>query len=445
MECRENLWYPLPPAVVDAGMTLLEKAVSVCNRRLVSADELSEKVPIQLDPYRKQIRFSGISGFLSLGPLSVTIRPKFMAEDQWVPRLNNALVLGGGPGRMVILPGTLSSAWLNSRFVDPFARLYARSLLAALENHPLLAYRRLERELPFVRGRILFEKQLVKSPARQHTVSCSFSEFTKDNEYLHLLRWAALEFQRLARTRETRVALKVALERLPQTGTGDSFHFPLLRPLPPGMSVYLESFELAQELARARRRSASSYKSDKRICGVVAIMHACYEAMVSFLYRRVCSRLGVGTMAQNTYKFVRRSGPGLGDGTRYVRPDDIVYRADSQLPILVSDSKYVGRVGSETRGTKHKLDAANFYQVVCSCFSAGTMAGLIVQPFTEDLDEKVPYFERWEANVGFQESLLSIGVLRLDFRVLSESNGLRLLEQQLETGIRNMAVLPQGI
>jgi len=114
-------------------------------------------------------------------------------------------------------------------------------------------------------------------------------------------------------------------------------------------------------------------------------------------------------------------------------------------PILVSDSKYVGRIGTEAQTKKHKLDAGNFYQVVCSCISAGTRAGLIVQPFTEDLDEKVPQFERWETSVGLQKGTISIGVLRLDFRVLNLPNGLRLLEQQLETGVRNMSVLPEGI
>ena len=445
MECKENHWHSLPQELQEDGIHLLEKAVSVCNRRLVSTNALSENLPIQLDPYRRQIRFSGISGFLNLGPVFVTIRPKFMGENHWVSRLSNALVLSGGPGRMVILPGTLSAAWLTSRFVDPFARLFVQSLLKALESHPLLAYHRIEGELSFVRGRILLHKQLIKSPTRQHEVSCSFSEFTNNNEYIHLLRWAVIEFQRLARARETQLALKAALDRLPQVESSDSFRFPTLRPLPPGMSIYREPFELAQELLRARRRSVSTIKSDKKICGVIAIMHECYEAMVSYLYRRISSRLGIKTLAQSTWEFVKRSGPGLGYRRRYVRPDDILYCSESMLPILVSDSKYVGRIGTEAQTKKHKLDAGNFYQVVCTCMSAGTRAGLIVQPFTEDLEEKVPQFERWETSVGFQKGIISIGVLRLDFRVLNLPNGLRLLEQQLETGVRNMSVLPEGI
>lgn len=445
MECKENHWYSLPPELRDDGIQFLEKAVSVCNRLIVSADALSDKLPIQLDPYRRQIRFCGISGFLNLGPVSVTIRPKFMGEEHWFSRLSNALVLSSGTGRMVILPGTLSAAWLTSRFVDPFARLFALSLLKALESHPLLAYQRIDRELSFVRGRILLHKQLIKSPTRQHKVSCAFSEFTKNNEYIHLLRWAVIEFQRLARTRETKISLKAALDRLPQVESSDSFRFPMLRPLPPGMSIYREPFELAQEFLRARRRSVSYIKSDKRICGVVAVMHECYEAIVSYLYRRVSSRIGIKTQAQSTWEFVKRFGPGLGNGSRCVRPDDILFCSESMCPILVSDSKYVGRLGTEAQTKKHKLDAENFYQVVCSCISTGTRAGLIVQPFTEDLDEKVPQFERWETSVGLQKGTISIGVLRLDFRVLNSPDGLRLLERQIEAGVRNMSVLPEGI
>lgn len=446
MECKENHWYSLPTDLRDDGIQLLEKAVSVCNRRLVSADALSEKLPIQLDLYRRRIRFSGISGFLNLGSVSVTIRPKFMGEEEhWVSRLSNALVLSNRPGRLIILPGTLSSKLLPSRFVDPFAHLFARSLLKALDSHPLLAYQRINRDLSFVRGRIYLHKQLIKLPNRQHKVSCSFSEFTKNNEYIHLLRWAIIVFQRIALTRETQISLSAALDRLPQVENCEFFQFSMLKPLPPGMSIYREPFELALELLRAHRRSVSSIKTNKRICGAVAIMHECFEAIVSYLYRRISSRIGIKTLAQSTWKLVERSGPGLGNGSLCVRPDDILFCSVTVRPILVSDSKYVGRIGTEAQAKKHKLDAGNFYQVICSCIAAGTRSGLIVQPFIEDLDENVPKFERWETTDSLQIAPISIGVLRLDFRVLNLPNGFRMLEEQLETGVRNMVVLPERI
>jgi len=442
MECQENVWYPLPHSFTEHyhELKLFEKAVFFCNRRIVSTDENSEKLPIQFDPFLRKIRFNGISGYLNLGPLAVTIRPKFMEKENWIPRLSNALVLGGGTRRMVVLPGTMSSTWLNSRFIDPFARLYARSLLAALESHPLLAYQRIERTLPFVRGRVLWDKEYLKPPTRKHKVSCSFSGFLKDNEFIHLLRWASLEFHGMVRTRETRTALESVLERLPKTSCSDSFRFPLMRPLPPGMSLYKESFELAQELARARRRSASSSNSEKKICGVVAIMHACFEALVSHLYRRISPRIQMKTKAQSSWPFVRREGKGLGEDTRYVRPDDIILCSNgTEKPILVSDSKYVGRIASETQNRRHKLDAGNFYQVVCSCLSVGTRKGLIVQPLTEDVEANTPGFEKWCLMNGKDSGRdISIGVLRLDFRKLNSPDGIRSLENQLVDGIKQI-------
>ena len=165
--------------ILSEAIKNIEKAISVCNRRIVSAGDYSENLPIYFNSYRREIRFSGISGFLSLGPATFTIRPKFMADGLWTPRLNNTLLLGGRHSRIVLFPGTLSANWLNSRFIDPFARLFTRSLLLALESHPLLAYRRIEKDLTFIRGRILPEKQLAKSLGRQHKVSCSFSGFAR--------------------------------------------------------------------------------------------------------------------------------------------------------------------------------------------------------------------------------------------------------------------------
>ena len=412
-------------------------------RSVTGGDPGTGRSQIQWDASNARIRFDGLAGYVRLGPSVFHIIPKFMDQSDWAIRWSRIASRGGARGSVVVLPGSLAAAWVSRELVDPVARYFAESLTAALDAYPLLLRERFRGRLPYVRGRILVEKELSRHWDQSSMITCTASRLTSDNRVVRLLRETCEQLLRQTRERTTRRRLQSCLNRLPIVRTRSLPRDLGSLQLPAGMDSYRAPVEMSVSFWKSRRVTVAREHGTGRSASVLAVMHMCFERLVAAAFRSAAAQQSMASHSQRPFLLATRPGDGLGYGSRSAVPDDVVTAGIGGAPRTVADAKYkgIGRwVRAESDARRANIPRDDFNQVIAACVAAEVTSALLVYPRVEDLDPRIAGFESWIVESPVLQSELRIGVVRLDMRSLSEANWFESLTLQLGSALEQVAL-----
>ena len=328
-----------------------------------------------------KIRFEAVSGFISLGRLHVYIAPKLHPKEDhdWSVLLNKMLEIGGERASRAIhvFPEALNTELLKEGMFEPIARHYADSLLAALDEQPLMSYRRLREDRPFLKGRLRVHKQITRAPHQQHRFACEYSRFTLENPCTDLLRWANHYFLRFSKFSATQKRLTMAIERMGRFTRTPSNHSVENLRIPISAEPYRVPLELARSLFESTNKSGKTGKSST--AGILIRMNDFFEAYISGLYRLwviknsgyTLDRQAEHRLAQSDWNHYPRNSSRI----HHTRSDDIL-RKDGQI-ILISDTKYKG---NQDESSNERLSSSDLYQLISTCISTQTNSALVIRP-----------------------------------------------------------------
>jgi hypothetical protein len=432
----------------DVPLARLRDAVSRANGLLQRRLQCKGVSAPFLNLVRGGLLVRGLSGRLRLLGATLDVRPKFMGPQGWAGRWSSLVALGTTrqPGLVTVLDSDLRGVDAASTLLDPVAEWFVTAIESALRDGPISLYQRVCEPRSQVRGRILTSRTVQRGPLKAHQPVCSYSRMTTANPATHLLRWCCEELGRWVRFRVLRRRLQQAAAHfavLPGQAGDGAEHVRL----PPGAARYSEPLAFAQRFWRSRRARTPDCKDDREsTASVVAVMHSCFEALVSALYRRLVARRGdIRHRRQAPRYFLEREGAGIGNGQRMIFPDDELFDAHGGL-LLSSDAKYKGSVIHASRSPRverrARIAASDLAQLYAACAATGSGHGFIVQPLVEDLPEELPLYEVWGSS---SESVhhATLVIFRLDLRHLTTESRLEVLVDQLEGCMVDIGVLPE--
>jgi 5-methylcytosine-specific restriction endonuclease McrBC regulatory subunit McrC len=199
-------------------------------------------------------------GVLEAGEIALEIRPKLDAANEgeqsavgnflWL--LEAAQSVNEEPIISFVDPARLRNAPLD--FFDVIAFLFARRLLPELEDGLPLNYQSHSGDLPLVRGRVNFARQLTRHWDRRDKTACVWDELNADTTLARVLKGACRLLRRRVRHPRTAALLEECLALL--TDVEDSSPGSLLRE-EINFNRHTERFSFCVALARRLLENAA--------------------------------------------------------------------------------------------------------------------------------------------------------------------------------------------
>lgn len=280
----------------------------------------------------RSIRLGHHVGFLRVGPVSLEVYPKLGShrpDEDWRGLMLHMLRVVAG---VRIAPQ--EQAPLRSRAGDLFELLVRRFL--DLTNELLReglarSYREIEENGSVFRGRLLVGEHLRANHVRRERVFVAYEVHDADNLPNRILRRALERVQRTATSMDLVHRAEAALDGFPDVSTAPirEAEWSALK-LDRRTERYREALDLARLILREERPDLRW--GDREILALMFDMNALFEA---YLERALKGLKGVRVRSQAGRWFWK---PGVG-GARVVRPDLLVFGADSPKPVVV-DAKW---------------------------------------------------------------------------------------------------------
>ncbi|MCR9160847.1 MAG: McrC family protein [Nannocystaceae bacterium] len=282
----------------------------------------------------RKIRFRHYVGFLQVGGLAIEVLPKADkdagGEAPWRDALIDMLRIVGSLrlNRSTEAQLRTRDASLLELYVLHFVGLTDRILREGLAK----GYRRVQRNRPVFRGRLLLDQQLRKNAARPHfsfTEQAVFDQNTLPNSTLR----AALEVVRhIPLSSTTRAEVDRVLLAFPDH-VQPCVDLPALARLRLGRNTvrYAEALTLAALILRHHRPDLAHGRTE--VFSLMLDMNALWERYVLALLRRIAPE-HVTVRGQDSRPFWKA----VGSSARSIRPDAVLY--DGQTPRLVVDTKW---------------------------------------------------------------------------------------------------------
>lgn len=313
----------------------------------------------------KRIRFRHYVGFLQVGGLSIEVLPKADKasgdEAPWRDALLDMLRAAGSlrPRRSTAAHLQTRDASLLELYVLHFVSLTDRLLREGLTK----AYRRVQRNRPVFRGRLLLDKQLRKNAARPHfsfTEQTTFDQNTLVNSTLRsaleVVRGLPLSSQCRAQVDKTLLAFPEHIE--PRVDLGALSRLRLGR----NTARYKDALTLAALILRHQRPDLAHGRTP--IFALMLDMNALWERYVLALLRQAAPP-GLSVRGQDSRPFWNP----VGHRARSIRPDIVVY--EKETPRLIIDTKW--KRPTNSRPTSTDLKQMFAYNELFACRSSALL------------------------------------------------------------------------
>lgn len=353
-----------------------------------TVEALTQKRIIWRDRDRRPRVGYGLVGYLRTRNEEIYLVPKHLHVsdfERWsvgitrflslCSTLNSSDVVISGPG--IFRGSNVLRSW--------WADYYSRVLRQALNSTPFLWYEAYEDCLPYLRGRIIWPKQIHEFARCSPLLACHFRRYQTDHVLNRLLKWAAIHFGHLSGSPVVRARLGSCIEALRNVASQPPERSALNRiRIPASHGVYREPYVIAKSLYRSMFPTLAP--GDIPGSGFVVDIVRAFESFVEGLVRRAVK---VGRAQGHDWKCASQNQellarPADGNwGSFYTRPDNVVWEIESTRGKrgIVIDAKYKG-LATSPQAYKRPV-GSDFYQVVVACISRGWNRALIIAPATE--------------------------------------------------------------
>lgn len=342
IEVRELLPFSIPPGT---STPRFRSAVRYASKSLKTRLGLgAEPLEIWEEGSGWKLQADGIAGVLTFANEEIEIRPKFLSSATAVNWRASLLRLVELATRVRLgFTGRVLASLAQTSFYDHVAIAFADSVLHASESGPILLYRRIPEELPYLRGTLMVGRQFQLLHKRPGVVAQEVDELIPDNPISRLLKWAAELLRFHVRTPYARAKLDL-VERVMPGIPPQLPHSSVLErlTLPPQHKNWREAFQLAQLLGRSQ--AVGQGLGLVPVPGIVFDTVRLFERMVSILLAHAAAKArSVGDDWWTTEKvscnwlFPQQGGEQI----RKITPDDQL-RIGSTTKLLF-DAKYKGR------------------------------------------------------------------------------------------------------
>jgi len=282
----------------------------------------------------RRVRFRHYVGFLQVGGLAIEVLPKADkdsgGEAPWRDALLDMLRLAGSLRLERSTEAQLQTrdASLLELYVLHFVGLTERLLHEGLAK----GYRRVQRNRPVFRGRLLLDQQLRKNAARPHFSFTEQSIFDQNmlpnctlRAALDVARHIPLSSRTHAGVDRLRLAFPEHIE--PRVDLPALARLRLTR----NTARYAEALTLAALILRHHRPDLAHGRTD--VFALMLDMNALWERYVLALLRRIAPP-GITVRGQDSRPFWKA----VGQRSRSIRPDVVLYEGEKAK--LVVDTKW---------------------------------------------------------------------------------------------------------
>lgn len=382
-----------------------------------------QETPVQLGYNResreKTVKFSGISGVLTVGDIQIEIMPKFYSsDDYWRESLLNIIYISHC-GR--IHPQFTSNTQKDKlRFYDHIGLLFAEELEQALTHDRIQRYQTEENSSCFLRGRLLIGTQLrhlISHPGRLYYEQSVLSE---DNAFNYLLRWCTETLCSVVRSPVIKRRLLSVLAVLPVVK--QSYKIPVNMHLPPQYQYYRGAVRIANDLAAGISSTHKSNGSDGY--GYIIATAPIYEKFVERTLKQLTFQgFDVQVQPQVSSIFAVAQDPGM--SSFYTRPDNKLFFNGKEL--LLVDAKYKNNF---TGSNGKKPVSSDAYQMFSSLVSHRCNRGILISPCDENVRTCT---KMWRINAENKEYVIALILLNL--HNVSTNSAFASLKHDLENEI----------
>lgn len=418
----------LPPIKIDKNKVRQEllKEISIKNKELKRNLGMRENpIFVSYENGEYSLKFTGISGVLSLGNLEFEIIPKFINEQdqKWRSSIFNLISISR---RKWIHPEHFTSLGADKlNFYDHLALAFIDALNKALMYEPIQSYSSFVNESRYLRGRLLVNDQISKVLTKPGILVTEVDVYNTENEYNFLIKWALNQLLTRTKNLSIKAKLRSLGESIPLVSK--SYVIPIQSKLPPQYKHYEEVIELSNMLAKG---IAKSHKhGEESGYGYVLNMESIYEGFIENLLRKIVKEEeGWQFQAQSSQMFAEAVTEG--ENSFFTIPDNKIL-IDNEPRILI-DAKYKASLKS----SKNKRPvSSDFYQIFSSLVAHGCNIGLLINP-RESNEAHEEIISLWE--IDFKGEKFTIGSFSLDISDLKTLVGVNKVKQSLTEKIKEL-------
>ncbi|MEJ3720384.1 5-methylcytosine restriction system specificity protein McrC [Paenibacillus polymyxa] len=385
-------------------------------------------LPIEISKINKRfIQFyaKGVTGFISIGNLSIEIKPKFLEStdngDEWRAALTKALII---TNQQNMFDKSFTSSKQSGYYLsDLMAETFLISLREGIENGLPKSYEE-ERELTqHFKGKY-DTRRCINFFTQPHLIPCVFDEYTEDYLINQLLRWAALELSKSVAS----VSLSNQLVELAnQISASNLIHFDVTRVnnlyLSPQYSYLDEALYISKLLII--NKSLEHGDGKNRLRGFLWNSAVVFEELMKQVVKRICKA--------NQYTFTDKS----------VTFIDLVEQngALPQKPQLKTSPDIRVMVGNKTKfllDVKYKVwrkqpKNEDIYQVIAGARVVECPVVSLLYPSTKRNDKLLIY------NIRGKGYPLVLGTIFADISLLAHKKGFEQLVKSVEQSINELS------
>lgn len=397
IELRELMPFVLP---VEATGPQFRFALGRASQSLkVTLGLSSDPFQVWQEDGQWKIRAEGIAGVLSIMNREIEVRPKFLEPATTVDWRRGLLRLVEiAAGTRLGFSAPVSAAVTPTSFYDHVGIAFAQLVRHASESGPVLLYRRIPEELPYLRGRLLVGQQLQLLHSRPAMVAQEVELLLSDNPITRLLKWATEFLRSRVRTATTRAQLDWVERVLPGIPPELPDVTILERlSLPPQHEDWREAFDLARVLGRSQ--AVGFGQGSTLVPGIVFDTVGMFERLVGILLARAAQR--ARSLGENWWTAGKVSTEWLfpqqsGEPVRSVTPDGEL-RIGSDRRLLI-DAKYKGRPEMESL-TPPRPSREDLYE--CAVFMGASNCNrmLLLYPRVESTEAAPTTLRVYRANL----------------------------------------------
>ena len=345
------------------------------------------EVPLSLQDRdgRLAIRAAGISGAVELSTVQLQIAPKFVRGDlegeAW--QASVLALLSRAQRKQFTYTHAREISAARTSFFDHVALAYIDALELALRDEPIRTYQVREIGSHYLRGRFSVQRQLRSALSRPHVLQCDVDYLDADNEYNHLLHWAAHRFSTLSSDFRIRRRLREVQDRLPRVGRSPLLPHRRVGEPPAQFRHYSRAIAIASMLAKGYGHGQT--RGRETGYGFVINMEKLFETFLERTLKYAVEKHMPPSFRVEAQE--RRLYAEPWEGTTesyYTRPDNVLY--EGSRPRLVLDAKYKSLmpVDGEASNRPHNPDV---YQLFASLVAHGCDSGLLVYPYVSAANE----------------------------------------------------------
>lgn len=353
---------------LSVDQTLLKDLFLFCSNNGIS---------ISILPNRKvRLTFRDHVGIFKIGQNQINIRPKFSLISFLYILSRSSLYLDAIPKNVVLTGSEFSSVNIIRIFISLFEGFLNRGLMND--------YISKEEEMNHIRGSIITTS--IQYPWKLHKFDCIYEDFTIDNQYNQVIRYAIKFLQKISYsidsysfTKLSKIDSRLRLIKILKNVESSTIDL-LLKKLPQRFSHYYSILSLCHLILSGK--SISEFGSSIMIVGFILRMNRLYENFVLTM-----SRLHLPQYNIFSRKFSINAISGLRKQLIFYKPDVIVKSLKDSItsPVLIADAKY-----KPINIDKERLDIdKDFYQILSYCVFMGSKKGILFYP-TEKIDQYNP-------------------------------------------------------